>query len=202
MQRTTHRYQSPESMTPGGTHRSRSGVGISCKGESRSSLSVPYGTGVRPRPPVTERSGLDYRSLPTLVEQQARIEQDLEAFRIETYPRKEGLTSEVRLILNHVHRHLFDLNLNVEQVKLSCRIRDNNVSSRFRHALGLSIKAYIETLRMEAAERLLKRRKIGVFDVAQFVGYNHLQTFYRAFQRRFGCPPATYRRRYLTSVGR
>jgi AraC-like DNA-binding protein len=47
---------------------------------------------------------------------------------------------------------------------------------------------------MKAAKLLLQKR-IGVFDVAQYIGYFHSQTFYRAFQRRFGCTPATLCRR-------
>ena len=154
-------------------------------------------TSSRPFDPVASGARLAPNSL---VEEQAKIERELDRFRRETYPMKPGLSSEVRLVLNHVHQHLFDLDLNVERVKIHCRIRDNNVSSRFRHAMGVTIKTYIESLRMDAAERLLRHRKIGVFDVAQFVGYNHLQTFYRAFQRRFGCPPAAYRRRLRTPI--
>src|SRR5215217_2110366 len=70
-------------------------------------------------------------------------------------PAHEELPREIREVLVHIHQNLFDLQLNVRHLKSSCRIRDNNVSSRFRYLMGMTIKQYVEALRMEAATRLL-----------------------------------------------
>lgn len=110
-------------------------------------------------------------------------------------PSHEDLPREIREVLAHIHQNLFDLQLNVRHLKSSCRIRDNNVSSRFRYLVGMTIKQYVEALRMEAATHLLLSQDIGIFDVSISVGYYNLQTFYRAFERHHGCTPASYRRR-------
>jgi AraC-like DNA-binding protein len=108
------------------------------------------------------------------------------------------LPREIREVLAHIHQNLFDLRLNVRHLKSCCRIRDNNVSSRFRYLMGMTIKQYVEILRMEAASRLLRKEEIGILDVSVSVGYHNLQTFYRAFERYYGCTPASYRRGLLS----
>jgi two-component system, response regulator YesN len=111
-------------------------------------------------------------------------------------PSHEDLPREIREVLGQIHQNLFDLHLNVRYLKSRCRIRDNNVSSRFRYLIGVTIKQYVESLRMEAAGLLLSEADLGIFDVAASVGYYNLQTFYRVFERHFHCTPASYRRRF------
>jgi len=121
------------------------------------------------------------------------IEIELDRVREEICPEPVNLSREIREIVEHIHRNLFDSDLNVQTIKERCRIRDNNISCRFRRVIGITIKEYIESLRLEAAIRLLEKR-IAVFDVAMSVGYDYPQTFYRAFQRRFDCTPASLHR--------
>jgi two-component system response regulator YesN len=126
-------------------------------------------------------------------EKQLWVDSILSDFLRENLPAHQDLPREIREVLAHIHQHLFDLRLNVRYLKSSCRIHDNNVSSRFRYLMGLTIKQYVETLRMEAASRLLRREGLCIFDVSVAVGYYTLQTFYRAFERHHGCTPAKYR---------
>jgi AraC-like DNA-binding protein len=80
-------------------------------------------------------------------------------------------------------------------VRERCGIRTNNISSRFRWALGIGLRDYIEARRMEAADHLLRTSDVGIFDLAMALGYEHETTFYRAFRRHFGCTPAASRRK-------
>ena len=105
----------------------------------------------------------------------------------------KDMPQNVRQILSFIHQHLCSPGLNVQQLKRSCQIGDNNISSRFRQVVGVTIKDYIESLRMEVAARLLRKRSVSIYEIAQSVGYDNPQTFYRAFERRFHCTPATYR---------
>jgi len=105
------------------------------------------------------------------------------------------LPHDVCSILRRISKDLFDPGLNVKTLKARCGIRDNNVSSRFRLWLGKSIRAYVEMLRMEAASRLLRQTDFNVLAVATLVGYDRLETFYRAFRRCFACTPAEHRDR-------
>lgn len=133
-------------------------------------------------------------------ERQSRVESVLGDFLLDHRPCREDLPREIREVISQIHEHLFDLQLNVRYLKSCCRIRDNNVSSRFRYLMGMTIKEYVETLRIEAASRLLCEEQMGVFDVSVAVGYYNLQTFYRVFERHHGCTPAEYRRCLLSRV--
>lgn len=129
------------------------------------------------------------RSNSSIAVKQSHIDAELDRF-LADVAEPGNLSRELREVLEHIHTHLFDPDLNVQSLKTRCRIRDNNISCRFRHVLGITIKEYIETLRLNAALRLLEKQ-IPVFDVAMAVGYLYPQTFYRAFHRKFDRPPAS-----------
>lgn len=123
-----------------------------------------------------------------------RIAAALEAFRSENLPQKAAcLPRDVREVLDYVHDHLFDPALNVTTVRAGCRLRDNNISTRFRMILGLGIREHIEHLRMLAADRLLRELDLEIYLVAMAVGYDHQETFCRAFHRHFGDSPSRSR---------
>jgi AraC-like DNA-binding protein len=106
-----------------------------------------------------------------------------------------GYPRDIARMIGYVHDHLFDSSLNVNGLKLGCQQRNNNVTTRFRRLVGIGLREYIEKLRLEAAARLLVQREIAVYLVAMAVGYEHYETFFRAFQRYFGCTPSDVRLR-------
>lgn len=99
----------------------------------------------------------------------------------------------VAKLLSAIQSEPFDPSINVQQLKSKCGILDNNVSSRFRREVGISIKGYIDNVRLCVARRLLIQTEASVFNVCQAVGYYHPQTFYRAFYRSFKCTPRQIR---------
>ena len=121
------------------------------------------------------------------------LESQLQRFRSARTPATQGTSCNVRDLLRGIHEALFDPRLTVRQLKVRCRVRDNNVAYHFKWETGVSIKEYIEDLRTEAAGELLRTGEYNNWEVAQAVGYTHLQTFYRAFRRRFGCTPGDFR---------
>lgn len=102
---------------------------------------------------------------------------------------------DIARIIAYVHTNLFDSALNVSVLKVRCQLRNNNITTRFRRTIGMGLREYIEKLRLEAAARLLEQREIAVYLVAMSVGYEHYETFFRAFQRHFGCTPSEVRLR-------
>lgn len=122
----------------------------------------------------------------------------LERYLSDNSPEVDGLPRELRELVVCIHGSLFEQGLTVKVVKVRCRIRDNNVSSRFRYAFGKGIKEYIETHRMQAAGWLLRNTGLTTFEVAMEVGYEYVETFYQVFNRYFGCTPREYGRHRLT----
>jgi len=122
-----------------------------------------------------------------------RIERTLREFLDANRPCEGRLPREVDEIVRFIHEHLFEESLNVNLVRARCRLRNNNVSARFRRVLGLGIREYVEQLRLDAARSLLSHRELEVYLIAMTVGYQHQETFCRAFQRRFGQTPSERR---------
>jgi transcriptional regulator GlxA family with amidase domain len=121
-------------------------------------------------------------------EKQDQIRRELDSLPREM-PQTARPPRDVAAVLEFIHTHIFESSLNVNTAKQSCRIKNNNISTRFRIAMGMGIREYIERLRLQAASRLLQGQRFEVYLIAMAVGYDHQETFCRAFRRHFGRPP-------------
>ena len=127
-----------------------------------------------------------------LVEKQAMIEGVLEDYRRELRHRAEVRSSELRQILECAHRNFSLVDFNVGALRRLCRLRNNNVSARFRCGVGLSLREYLERLRVDAAQRVMECCDIEIYLVAMAVGYQNQETFCRAFRRQAGVAPSRW----------
>jgi AraC-like DNA-binding protein len=66
-------------------------------------------------------------------------------------------------------------------------------AKRFVELVGESPIAYLAGWRMHLAQHLLQESTLGMGEIAARVGYESDAAFYRAFRRRVGSPPATWR---------
>ena len=87
-----------------------------------------------------------------------------------------------------------DLSLNAlaKRVCLSPR----HFVRRFKQAFGGTPAAFVENLRLDEARRRLSERTQTIENVASSVGFQSDDVFRRAFQRRFGVKPSSYRSRF------
>ena len=60
----------------------------------------------------------------------------------------------------------------------------------------MTVIAYVNRLRIEAAKRLLTASDKGVNEIAYQVGFESPKYFYRTFRNLTGVPPAAFRRQY------
>ncbi|NKY84541.1 GlxA family transcriptional regulator [Nocardia veterana] len=70
----------------------------------------------------------------------------------------------------------------------------------FRQEMGLTVAAYVEAARVEAARRLLETSDLPLTRVARDAGLGSVETLHRAFLRRLGTGPGAYRRRFRTTA--
>lgn len=122
-----------------------------------------------------------------------RVQSVLERIQREREPALSSLPREIFDVVQYIHTHLFEPSLNVNTARAGCRLRNNNVSTRFRQVLGVGIREYIEILRLEAAVSLLREECVELYLVGMAVGYSHQETFCRAFHRRFRKTPSELR---------
>ncbi|QXC62327.1 GlxA family transcriptional regulator [Aquihabitans sp. G128] len=91
--------------------------------------------------------------------------------------------------------HLAD-DLTVERLADRAGMSPRSFARSFKAETGTTPAAHVEELRVEAARRLLESTDLTVGAVARSVGLRHAETLHRAFGRRLGTTPASYRQHF------
>jgi two-component system, response regulator YesN len=121
------------------------------------------------------------------------IERELDAFRCVLSQRRMRVRTDIEGALLYIHEHLFNPGLSIGGVRRELCLRNNNFASQFRRCTGHSPWRYIQSLRVEAAMRLLGLKEVPIYLVAFAVGYESPEAFTRAFGKRVGMNPAEFR---------
>ena len=95
-----------------------------------------------------------------------------------------------------------DRPLSVEALARRTHMSDRHFRRRFKEVFRTTPALFVEELRLAEARRRLTAREASVKSVGVAVGYANVDVFRRAFQRRFGVAPSTYRSRFLSTVSR
>lgn len=86
--------------------------------------------------------------------------------------------------------------LSVEALAAKACLGARHFSRRFKDAFGTTPATFVEELRLgEARERLTKPNQ-NIESVAASVGFKSADAFRRAFERRYGITPSSYRKRF------
>lgn len=88
----------------------------------------------------------------------------------------------------------------VEALAVRACMSPRNFSRAFRAEAGLSPAAWVETVRVEHARRLLEAASAPVESIAAQSGFGTVETLRRAFRRRLGVSPGEYRERFRASL--
>ncbi|GGG54247.1 helix-turn-helix domain-containing protein [Paenibacillus radicis (ex Gao et al. 2016)] len=67
------------------------------------------------------------------------------------------------------------------------------ISQIFKEVTGINLSEYLEKVRMENAEILLRESDLTMEEISEKVGYSSSHSFRRAFKRVTGVPPSSYR---------
>jgi len=86
--------------------------------------------------------------------------------------------------------------LSVEALSQRASLCPRQFSRRFQRAFRQTPAAFVEDLRLGEAQKRLATTKAPIDALAASVGFSNPDSFRRAFERRFGLPPTTYRRRF------
>lgn len=97
--------------------------------------------------------------------------------------------------LLHIQAHLEE-DLSLERVAAAAGASPYHFHRVFQEAVGETLKAYTQRLRLERAALHLLIHDAPVLEVALGNGYRSHETFTRAFKRQFGVTPSAYRNTY------
>ena len=84
--------------------------------------------------------------------------------------------------------------MGVTALAAKANLSTRQFTRRFSAAFGQSPASYVERLRLDEARRRLALPRETVERIAASVGYASADAFSRAFERRFGVTPSTYRK--------
>lgn len=127
--------------------------------------------------------GLLMRSSPLLPPEGNRHEQDL------PLPLQHALTA--------LHR-AYNKPITLHQLATYCGVSLAYFCRLFKKHLGITPWRYLERIRLQVAQYLLRETELSVADVAFLAGFNDLRNFQRLFKRVYGKPPTALRRRKKT----
>ena len=86
-------------------------------------------------------------------------------------------------------------NLSLETLAKTNHCSASYLSHMFKAKSGLSLRAYINALRIRDAAVYLENTDMPVSEIAYALGYGDSNYFSTVFQREKGCPPSAYRKR-------
>lgn len=81
----------------------------------------------------------------------------------------------------------------LEDCARQCHISSNYISRMFKKYTSISFITYINELRIKKALELLKDTDMSIKEIAQKVGYNNLNYFYKNFKMVTGTTPKLYK---------
>lgn len=135
-------------------------------------------------------------------EQQKKLEERLDNIRAENQiDVQPNVPVDVQNVLETLHEHQFDSDVNVSVILDRCGIQSNTFFSRFKCYVGTTPKRYLESLRICAAMAALRAGHFDINCVAFSVGYENRRTFERAFRRHVGCTPGEFENGYVVEEG-
>ena len=102
--------------------------------------------------------------------------------------RKELVTQIKEYIRNN-----YSENLSATEIAGVFFLNTSYLSTLFREKAGMTMKTYIEAVRMEKAKQMLMNKELSVTEVAAYTGYSDPNYFSKVFRKYTGMSPRGYR---------
>ena len=106
----------------------------------------------------------------------------------------QNYSDPMQRVLDHIDRHL-DGDLDLETVSRVAAFSKFHFHRQFTATFGLSVHRYVQLARLKrASHRLASNDAQSVTEIAMDAGYDAPDAFARAFRRRFGQSPSSFRK--------
>ncbi len=106
-------------------------------------------------------------------------------------PGEEGF--DTQRVLDYIHDHL-NLPLEIDDLCREFHYSRDFLSKVFRSRYDISIKRYINQVKVNAARQLLTTSRMSVEQVGNAIGFDDVQLFYKFFRYHTGMTPSAFRK--------
>lgn len=108
-----------------------------------------------------------------------------------TIPVNENDSQLLSRLLLYIHNN-YDKRLTLHSIAAVFAYHPAYISSYFKSNLDMCISRYINIIKLKNAVLLMKQKEYTITQIALDCGFNSTRTFYRAFNKEFGCSPKEY----------
>ena len=75
-------------------------------------------------------------------------------------------------------------------------LQPNTISKNFSKVFGKNVNAYINSVRVTNAVRILEKSNVSITSLSEMVGYTSVNTFLRQFREKMNVSPLQYKKRF------
>lgn len=112
------------------------------------------------------------------------------------FENRSDISDTVSQILQYCTQHYWEP-MTTRDLCRALHISQSHVSHIFTKRLKTSFPDYMNSLRLNKAVPLLREPGLNMTQVAGRAGFPTIRTFNRVFQKKYGCTPSEYRKRYI-----
>ena len=106
----------------------------------------------------------------------------------------EAVPYAIRTTIAYLHDHFLE-DVSVEQLALRQGLSTNYFGMLFRSVTGVSLREYLNKLRLRYACNLLQTTEMPIKEIAGMSGYHSVEYFFSVFRRQLAMTPQEYRER-------
>lgn len=110
-----------------------------------------------------------------------------------TENKKEKSAVLIDKIIDYLQTNYSNTELSLVLLANKFEISEKYLSKIFKEKTGENFGNYVEDIRLKKATELLYNPELSIKEVISLVGYTNINTFYKAFKRKFGISPGEYK---------
>ncbi len=102
---------------------------------------------------------------------------------------KNHLTNE---IIEYIQQN-YTQKIEVNELARMYYTTASHIARTFKKHMGMGVISYLHEVRIQKAISLMQNTDTGIKEIAETVGYENINNFYKYFKQMTGCTPAAYR---------
>ena len=104
--------------------------------------------------------------------------------------------NKIKMAVRYIEKHYYE-DISVNQLAEKYDMSSNYFSTLFKKEMGQSTVNYVTNLRISKAKDFLKKSDKSVVEIAEIIGYEDCNYFFRVFKKNVGMTPLQYREIYV-----